>query len=107
MLISKENYEIRRKIFEFEKRTDDMHLDFYKFYHGAEQKAPDWEILEKEMINYARKKIHDLELSKNLDRVLYKFQNRKKIWLQWFEESHHRAKEEESSTESIETDNQS
>ena len=95
MLISKENYEIRRKIFEFEKRTDDMHLDFYKFYHGTEQKAPEWERLEQELIFFSRKAIPDLELSKNLDRVLYKFQNRKKIWLQWFEEAHHRRTQEE------------
>mgnify|MGYP001056454012 CR=1 FL=1 len=29
------------------------------------------------------------ELSKQLDRLQYKFQNRKKIWLRWLEESHH------------------
>ena len=89
MQISKENYDIRNKIFEFEKRTDEMHQDFYKYVNGIEQKMPDWEGLERDMILFSRKKIFDLGLSKNLDRVLYKFQNRKKIWLAWAEDWHH------------------
>jgi len=89
MKISKENYDIRSKIREFEKRTEEMHQDFYKYYNGLEPVMPNWEALERELVLYSRRKILDLELSKNLDRVLYKFQNRKKIWLTWVEEIHH------------------
>ena len=89
MLISKENLEIRNRINDFENRIEVMHQDFYKYYNDLEQKQPDWEGLEREMILFSRKKIYDMELSKNLDRVLLKFQNRKKIWLTWVEEVHH------------------
>jgi hypothetical protein len=92
MLITKENEEIRNKVLAFDKRIETMHQDFYKYYNGLEQKVPDWEGFERELIAYSRKKILDLELSKNLDRVLFKFQNRKKIWLGWLEESHHATK---------------
>ena len=91
MLISKENLEIRNKIVEFESRIEKMHQDFYKYYNGLEHKMPDWESFERELILYSRKKILDMELSKNLDRILFKFQNRKKIWLVWLEKSHHAA----------------
>ena len=30
------------------------------------------------------------ELSKHLERIMFKFQNRKKIWLNWVEEVHRR-----------------
>ena len=95
MLISKENYEIRDKIWDFENRIDNMHMDFYKYYQGVETKLPDWESLEKELIFFSKKKIVDLGLSKNLDRILFKFQNRKKIWLSWVEEYHHSSKKEQ------------
>ncbi|MDB9823167.1 hypothetical protein OAC89_05650 [Deltaproteobacteria bacterium] len=95
MRISKENYDIRSKLLEFEQRTEEMHQDFYKYLNGLEQVMPNWEGLEKELVLYSRRKILDLELSKNLDRVLYKFQNRKKIWLAWVEELHHLSKKEE------------
>jgi hypothetical protein len=88
MSISKENIEIRDRILDFEKRIDDMHLAFQKFAQGEQYKVPEWEKLEMELITYSRNKIHDLALSKNLDRVLYKFQNRKKIWLKWVDEFH-------------------
>jgi len=80
----------------FEQRIDEMHQAFYKFYNGLEPLMPDWESLERELVLYSRRKILDLELSKNLDRVLYKFQNRKKIWLKWAEEVDHMRKDEES-----------
>jgi hypothetical protein len=102
MKISRENYDIRRKIIEFEKKTEEMHQDFYKYYNGLEQVMPNWEGLERELVLYAKRKILDLELSKNLDRVLYKFQNRKKIWLTWVEEIHHLSKEEEDEEETKE-----
>ncbi|MBW1667606.1 MAG: hypothetical protein JRJ66_06050 [Deltaproteobacteria bacterium] len=49
---------------------------------------PDWESLERQLIVFSRRKLIDLELSRHLDRVLYKFQNRKKIWLKWVQEFH-------------------
>jgi hypothetical protein len=88
MSVSKENIEIRDSILDFEKRIDEMHLAFQKYSQGEENRAPDWEKLEMELITYSRNKIYDLALSKNLDRVLFKFQNRKKIWLKWVEEFH-------------------
>jgi hypothetical protein len=96
MEISQENYEIRKRIMGFEQRIEEMHWAFYKFYNRLEPVMPDWERLERELVLYSRRKILDLELSKNLDRVLYKFQNRKKIWLKWAEEVNHIRKAEES-----------
>ena len=89
MLISQENLAIRNSLMEFEKRVDDMHYEFQRYYQGIEHKVPEWERLEADLLQFSRKKIYDLELSKQLDRVQYKFQNRKKIWLRWLEESHH------------------
>lgn len=89
MLVSQENLAIRNAILGFEKRIDDMHSDFMRYYQGVEQKVPEWERLEMELLQFSRKIIYDLEISKQLDRVQYKFQNRKKIWLRWLEESHH------------------
>ena len=88
MLISRENLEIRNAIFDFEKKVDKMHGEFNKFRHGEIQKMPEWEELEKQLFIFSRRKIFDLELSNHLDRILYKFQNRKKIWLKWAEEAH-------------------
>ena len=92
MQISRQNYDIRSKIMGFEKRTEEMHQDFYKYYNGLEPRMPDWESFERELIEYSRRRITELELSKNLDRVLYKFQNRKKIWLTWHEDLHHKSR---------------
>ena len=92
MLISKENLEIKNQIFDFERRIEDMHLEFYKYYTGEEHRLPDLQRLEQELNIFSRKKIMDIELSKNLDRVLFKFQNRKKIWLTWVEETRHKIK---------------
>ena len=86
--ISEENAKIRKKITEFDIRIEKMHQDFYKYYQRQEHRLPDWEGLERELVIYSRKRINDLALSKNLDRVLYKFQNRKKIWLNWVDELH-------------------
>jgi len=90
MLLSKENYEIKNKIMEFDQKIEDMHQDFYKYYYGVEKKMPNWEAFERELLVYSRRKIFDFELSRNFDRILFKFQNRKQIWLKWIEESHHK-----------------
>ncbi len=90
MQLSKNNNEIRNSINAFDRRIEQMHQDFYKYYNGLESKLPDWEGLEKELVLFSKKRIFDIELSKNFDRILYKFQNRKKIWLNWVEEYHHK-----------------
>jgi len=86
MAISSELQETRNKIFDFEKRIEEMHLDFQKYCQGLDPKMPEHEHLERELLLFSRRKIFDLELSKQLDRILYKFQNRKRIWLRWAEE---------------------
>ena len=97
MAISSELQETRSKILAFERRIEEMHLDFQKYCQGLDPKKPDHERLEKELLFFSRRKIFDLELSKQLDRILYKFQNRKKIWIRWAEEFQQgvHAKEEE------------
>jgi hypothetical protein len=86
MLISDENLKIRNVIFDFDRRIELMHLDFQKYSQGLEARMPDWEKLERDLIVFSRRKLVDLELSKHLERILYKFQTRKRIWLKWAEE---------------------
>jgi hypothetical protein len=86
MLISKDNQAIREKILDLDHRIEEMHLDFQKYSQGIESKRPDLEMMERELLSFSRRKIFDLELSKQLDRVMFKFQNRKSIWLRWAEE---------------------
>jgi hypothetical protein len=86
MPISKELQETRGKILDFEKRIEEMHLDFQKYSQGLDPKMPEYERLERELLFFSRRKIFDFELSKQLDRVLYKFQTRKRIWVRWAEE---------------------
>jgi len=95
MSMTKENYEIRMHIFGLERQIDEMHLDFERYRQGLEPVMPAWEKLELDLIWYSRRKLYDFELSSQMDRVLYKFQNRKKIWLRWVEEYHQKRKEEE------------
>jgi hypothetical protein len=89
MLISKEIQETKSKILDFEKRIEEMHLDFQKYCQGIDPKMPDYERLERELLFFSRRKIFDLELSKQLDRILYKFQTRKKIWVRWADQFQH------------------
>ncbi len=86
MLISKENRELRDAILGFERRIEAMHLDFQKYRLGEADKMPEWERLEREILMLSRRKVFDLELRNHLDRIMHKFQNRKKIWLRWAEE---------------------
>ena len=85
---SQEKQEIRNNILDFEKRIEEMHLEFQKYRQGDAERMPDWQKLERDMFIFSRRKIFDLGLSKNLERIMFKFQNRKKIWLQWAEEYH-------------------
>lgn len=86
MSISGENRVIRDTIVGFEKRIDEMHLGFQRYRSGDDPKMPRWEDLEQEILVFSRKKIMDFALNKQLERVMYKFQTRKKIWLRWVEE---------------------
>ena len=86
MLISKDNEVIREKIFDLDHRIEEMHLNFQKYVQGIESRRPDLEGIEVELLRFSRKRIIDLELSKQLDRVLFKFQTRKRIWLRWTED---------------------
>jgi hypothetical protein len=86
MPISKELQETRSKILDFENRIEEMHLDFQKYCQGLNPKMPEHERLERELLFFSRRKIFDFELSRQLDRILFKFQNRKKIWVRWTEE---------------------
>ena len=88
MLISEENLKNRNRILGFEKAIEEMHLRFQKYLQRTETRMPDWEKLERDLIIFSRRKLYDLELSKQLERVLYKFQTRKKIWLKWVDEFH-------------------
>ena len=86
MLISKDNQAIRDRILDFERRIEEMHVDFQKYAQGIEAKRPDLEMMERELLGFSRRKIYDLELSKQLERIMFKFQTRKKIWVRWAEE---------------------
>ncbi|PKN30538.1 MAG: hypothetical protein CVU64_03015 [Deltaproteobacteria bacterium HGW-Deltaproteobacteria-21] len=98
MLLSKEDLARKNAIYDFDRKIEEMHLQIQRYSQGAENRLPDWERLEMELLHFSRKKINDLELAKNLERVQYKFQNRKKIWLRWIEETHHSAGVEKEST---------
>ena len=67
----------------FERRIDDMHLEFQKYNHGQASIMPNWQALEEDLLNISRRTFYEVVISKNLDRVLFKFQNRKKLWLSW------------------------
>jgi hypothetical protein len=88
MEISDKALKIRKAISDFDKRIEEMHLEFTKYHNRDIQKMPDWEGFQRTLITFSRNKIPEIELSTQLDRVLYKFQNRKNIWLKWTEEVH-------------------
>ena len=86
MAVADEKLEMIRVISAFESRIEEMHLKFQKYRIGQEATMPDWQRLEEELLTFSRRKIYEVVISKNLDRLLYKFQNRKKLWLNWAEE---------------------
>ncbi len=88
MLISDEKLEIKNTIMSLDQRTDEMHMAFQKYSKGDSRRMPEWEKLERDLVSFSRKKFFDFELSQQLDRVLHKFQNRKRIWLRWVDEFH-------------------
>jgi hypothetical protein len=66
-----------------------MHLGFQKYTKGIEARMPDWERFQQDLLQFSKRKIYDIVLSKQLERVLYKFQNRKSIWLRAVDEFQH------------------
>ncbi|RJR35143.1 MAG: hypothetical protein C4576_25650 [Desulfobacteraceae bacterium] len=89
MLGSKEDLATRNAIYDFDRKIEEMHLQIHRYSQGVENRLPEWERLEMDLLAFSRRRINDLQLAKNLERVQYKFQNRKKIWLRWIEEAHH------------------
>ncbi len=87
-MLSQEKQEIRDQILSYDNQIEKLHLEFQKYRAGEQEVMPQWEELERELIVFSRRKIFDRELHNQLERVLYKFQNRKKIWLKWAEEVH-------------------
>ena len=85
MALSEEKQKTLDIIVDLDNQIDRMHAQFHK-YHTQETKIrPDWARLESKLRGFSGQKIFDFQLSGQLDRVLYKFQNRKKIWLSWIE----------------------
>lgn len=87
MSVAEETALIRKALTDFENKIEKMHLDFGKYVHGELKKLPDWENLERELLSFSKAKIYDLELANHLERILFKFQNRKRIWFRWLEQS--------------------
>lgn len=85
MALSEEKQKTIDIIVDLDNQIDRMHAQFHK-YHAQETKIrPDWTRLESRLRSFSGQKIFDIQISGQLDRVLYKFQNRKKIWLSWIE----------------------
>jgi hypothetical protein len=87
-LVSQENLKFKNTIRELDRRIEAMHQAFIKYYCGDIHHVPAWEQLENELVTFSRKSVFDVELSLQLDRILHKFQNRKKIWRKWIDETH-------------------
>ena len=85
MVLSEEKQKLLDTIVDLDNQIDQMHVQFHKFHTQETKIRPDWTRLESKLRSFSRKKIFDIQLSGQLDRVLFKFQNRKKIWLSWIE----------------------
>ena len=81
--VAEERSEILKALASFERRIDEMHVEFQKIHFGEENRTPDWMRLEQDLLNFSRRPYYEVVIAKNLDRLLYKFQNRKKLWLSW------------------------
>jgi hypothetical protein len=85
MVLSEEKQKLLDTIVDLDNQIDQMHVQFHKFHTQETKIRPDWTRLESKLRSFSRKKIFDIQLSGQLDRVLFKFQNRKRIWLSWIE----------------------
>jgi hypothetical protein len=79
----------REAIVLFDKQIDRLHVEFDRYRRGETRRMPDWQRLERDLLFFSRRKSSSLELSNQLDRVLFKFQVRKKVGLQWAESFTH------------------
>lgn len=82
----KEGHDMAAAIAAFDRRIEEMHRDFIRYRAEYPSLMPDWRRLERELLEFSRKKLFSPVLISQLDRVLHKFQNRKKIWLSWADE---------------------
>jgi hypothetical protein len=94
---TQEHERVGKSLNDFELRINKMHEDFTKFRRGDLLRMPDWERLERDLILFSRGHFVELRIRTMLDSLLFKFQNRKKIWLKWVEEVHQMAGKEEKS----------
>lgn len=78
--------QIKELLSQFESRVDQMHRDFSRYHQGYVRRLPHWEGLERELVRFSSRRMPEVELRVRLDRILYKFQNRKQIWLRWARE---------------------
>ena len=85
MVLSEQKQKILDTIVDFDNQIDQMHAQFHKFHTKETKIRPDWARLENKLRGFSGQKVFDIQISGQLDRVLYKFQNRKKIWLSWIE----------------------
>ena len=85
MVFAEEKQKMLDTIDDFDNQIDQMHSQFHKYHTKETQIRPDWARLESKLRDFSAQKIFDIQISGQLDRVLYKFQNRKKIWLSWIE----------------------
>lgn len=85
MVLSEQKQKILDTIVDFDNQIDQMHAQFHKYYTKETKIRPDWSRLENKLRDFSAQKIFDIQISGQLDRILYKFQNRKKIWLSWVE----------------------
>jgi hypothetical protein len=86
MAVADEKSEMIKALSSFERRIEDMHVAFQRYRIGQEPTMPDWQKLEEELLTFSRRKIYEVVISKNLDRLLFKFQTRKRLWRTWAEE---------------------
>jgi len=89
MGILSDHTKYREAIFLFDKQIDRMHVEFDRYRRGEIHRMPDWQRLERDLLSFSRRKPSSLELSNQLERVLFKFQVRKRVWLQWVESFRH------------------
>lgn len=89
MGIFNDQAQYREAILLFDRHIDRMHLEFDRFRRGEIHRMPDWQRLERDLLSFSRRKPSSLELSNHLDRILYKFQARKRIWQRWVELDRH------------------
>jgi len=89
MGIFNDQAQYREAILLFDRQIDRMHVEFDRFRRGEIHRMPDWQRLERDLLSFSRRKPSSLELSNHLDRILYKFQARKRIWRRWVELDRH------------------